>query len=74
VQGSWGGSNTGSCVSGESGGNGTCTIAYASIPTSTFLVSFAMSSLTATGYVYKSAANHDPDGSSNGTTIFVRRP
>ena len=74
VQGSWGGSNTGSCVSGESGGNGTCTIAYASIPTSTFLVSFAVSSLTATDYVYKSAANHDPDGSSNGTTIFVRRP
>jgi len=26
------------------------------------------------GYVYKSAANHNPDGSSNGTTIFVRRP
>ena len=25
------------------------------------------SALTATGYVYKSAANHDPDGSSNGT-------
>jgi len=74
VQGSWGDPNTGSCVSGDSGANGTCTITYASIPTSTFLVSLAVSSLTGTGYVYKSAANHDPDGSSNGTTIFVRRP
>ncbi|HYR12865.1 MAG TPA: CARDB domain-containing protein, partial [Mycobacterium sp.] len=74
VEGSWGGSNTGSCVTGEGGGAGTCTIVYASIPNSDFLVSFAVSGLTCTGYVYKSGANHDPDGSSNGTTIFVRRP
>ncbi len=53
---------------------GTCAITFAPIPTSTFLVSFAVTGMTISGYVYKSAANHDPDGSSNGSTIFVRRP
>jgi hypothetical protein len=71
ARGSFGGSNTGECVTGD---NGTCTIVLSQIPNSTFLVSFAVSSLTCTGYVYRSASNHDPDGSSNGTTIFVRRP
>jgi len=74
VQGSFGGTNTGQCVTGDTGGNGTCTITFALIPNSTALVSFAVSSLTCTGYVYKSASNHDPDGSSNGTTVFIRRP
>lgn len=71
VRGSWGGPNTGECTTGEMG---TCTIVFALIPNSTGLVSFGMSSMTAPGYVYKLAANHDPDGSSNGSTIFVRRP
>jgi hypothetical protein len=80
VRGSWGGPTSSECTTGEAGGgwggggNGTCTILYSSIPNSTFLVSFAVSGLTASGYIYKLAANHDPDGSSNGTTIFVRRP
>ena len=70
VRGSWGGPNVGECVTGEAG---TCTVTL-SLPITTGLVSFGMSSLTATGYVYRSGSNHDPDGSSNGTTIFVRRP
>jgi hypothetical protein len=70
VRGSWGGPNTGECTTGESG---TCTIAL-SLPSSTGLVAFAVSSLTAPGYVYRLASNHDPDGSSNGSTVFVRRP
>ena len=74
VQGNWGGSNTGQCTTGETGVVGTCAITFAPIPTSTFLVSFAVTGMTISGYVYKSAANHDPDGSSNGSTIFVRRP
>jgi hypothetical protein len=69
VRGSWG-ATTGECVTSETG---KCTIAT-TLPNTTGLVSFAMSGLTCTGYVYKSASNHDPDGSSNGTTIFVRRP
>jgi hypothetical protein len=71
VRGSWGGPNTGECTTAETG---TCTIVYAGIPLSIGLLSFAVSSMTVTGYVYKSASNHDPDGSSNGTTVFVRRP
>ena len=37
-------------------------------------ITFAVTGMMISGYVYKSAANHDPDGSSNGSTIFVRRP
>ncbi|MGH7699856.1 MAG: CARDB domain-containing protein [Gemmatimonadales bacterium] len=73
VNGSWGGSNSGTCTTGEAGGVGICRIVYSSIPNPTKLVSFAVSGMTRAGYVYKPAANHDPDGSSNGTTIFVRR-
>jgi subtilase family serine protease len=74
VRGSWGGPNVGECVTGSGGVAGKCTITYSPIPNTTFLVSFAVTSLTCTGYVYKPASNHDPDGSSNGTTVFVRRP
>jgi CARDB protein len=73
VSGSWG-SLTSSCTTGETGGNGTCKVVYASIPISTYLVSFAVNSMTSSGYTYQYSANHDPDGSSNGTTVFVRRP
>jgi hypothetical protein len=45
-----------------------------SIPLSTAMVSFAVTSMTRSGYVYSSGANHDPDGSSNGFSIIVKRP
>jgi hypothetical protein len=61
----------GECITAE---DGKCTIVYSPIPNSTGLVSFGMSSLTCSGFVYKPAGNHDPDGSSNGSTVFVRRP
>jgi hypothetical protein len=35
--------------------------------------SFAVTALTRSGYVYNSSANHDPDGSSNGFSIILRR-
>jgi hypothetical protein len=75
VSGSWGGP-TMSCTTGPAagGGNGTCTIVYASIPYWARLVSFAVNGMASAGYTYQLGANHDPDGSSNGTTIFVRRP
>jgi hypothetical protein len=65
-----------SCTTGPAagGGNGTCTIVYASIPYWARLVSFAVNGMASAGYTYQLGANHDPDGSSNGTTIFVRRP
>jgi hypothetical protein len=73
VQGSWGGP-TGQCTTGETGSTGTCRIVLSSIPLTTRLVSLAINSVTRAGFVFRQAANHDPDGSSNGTTIFVRKP
>ncbi len=70
VRGGWGGPNVGECVTSETG---TCTVVL-TLPNTTGLVSFGMTTMIAGGYVYKSVANHDPDGSSNGSTIFVRRP
>jgi hypothetical protein len=45
-----------------------------SIPNSTPMVSFAVTTMTLSGYVYNASANHDPDGSSNGFSIVVKRP
>lgn len=73
VQGSWGGP-TGQCVTGEGGIDGECAIVYAGIAAATRLLSFSVSSLSCSGYTYRAVANHDPDGGSNGTTVFVRRP
>ena len=76
VRGSWNGSGTdlGECVTSEAGGPGTCSVVLSSIPLSTAMVSFAVTSMTLSGAVYKSAANHDPDGSSNGFSVAVKRP
>ena len=75
VSGSWNGSGqTVQCVTGtgESVAVGTCSVVLASIPNATRLVSFAVSNLALSGYVYKSYLNHDPDGSSNGFSIYLR--
>lgn len=37
-------------------------------------VTFSVTNLTAAGATYQSSANHDADGSSNGTTVTVPRP
>ncbi|HJQ65398.1 MAG TPA: CARDB domain-containing protein, partial [Gemmatimonadales bacterium] len=72
VRGSWNGS--GATVQCTTGSSGTCNIVLSSIPNSTLMVSFAVTSMTRSGYVYNSSANHDPDGSSNGFSIIVTRP
>jgi hypothetical protein len=72
VRGAWNGS--GSIVQCTTGSSGTCNIVRSSIPNSTAMVSFAVTSLTRSGYVYSASANHDPDGSSNGFSIVVMRP
>ncbi len=75
VRGSWNGSSTdlGECSTSDAGGTGTCSVVLSSIPNATRLVSFAVTAMTLTGYVYKSSANHDPDGSSNGFSVTVKR-
>jgi hypothetical protein len=65
-------SNT--CTTGEGGGFGTCIFLFPSMNLVVPNVSFTVESVTRTGSVYQPAANHDPDGSSNGTTITIRRP
>jgi hypothetical protein len=37
------------------------------------MVSFAVTGMTLSSYVYKASLNHDPDGSSNGFSMTVKR-
>jgi hypothetical protein len=74
VRASWNSGPELQCVTAdvEGVGPGTCTLTLASIPNAEHLAYFSINGLTAAGYMYKYAANHDPDGSSNGFAIFVR--
>jgi len=78
VVGTWTGagslaSNT--CTTGDLGGNGTCIVLAPGLSLKAKKsVSFTVTNVTMSGKTYQSSANHDPDGSSNGTTIKVNRP
>lgn len=73
VSGSWsnGVTGTGSCVTNAAG---TCTITRLLIRTLTPSVTFTVTNVSAAGFAYNPAANADPDGDSNGTTIVVNKP
>jgi hypothetical protein len=76
VHGNWNGSSADStCVTSDAGGGGTgtCSVVLSGNPNTSRFASFAVTALTLSGYVYKSSANHDPDGSSNGFSIILRR-
>ncbi|HEV8400570.1 MAG TPA: CARDB domain-containing protein [Gemmatimonadales bacterium] len=74
VRGLWNGTSPEvTCVTSDAGGPGTCSVVLSGIVNSTRMVSFAVTGMTLTGYVYKSSANHDPDGSSNGFSMTVKR-
>ena len=74
VRGLWNGANPEvTCVTSDASGPGTCSVVLSSIPNSTRQVSFAVTGMTLSGYTYKSSANHDPDGSSNGFSMTVKR-
>ncbi len=71
VRGLWNGANPEvGCVTGPAG---TCNVVLSNLPNSTKMVSFAVTAMTLSGYVYKAALNHDPDGSSNGFSVTVKR-
>jgi hypothetical protein len=71
VRGLWNGSSPEiSCTTNETG---TCSVVLSSIPNATRMVSFAVTGMTLAGYTYRSSANHDPDGSSNGFSVTVKR-
>ncbi len=73
VRGAWSNGATGSaqCVTGS---NGTCTVVKSRLGRNVGSVTFTVSNLTKSGYTYTAAANHDPDGDSNGTSIVVLHP
>jgi subtilase family serine protease len=74
VRGLWNGTSPEvQCITSDADGSGTCSVVLAGIPNTTGMVSFGVTGMTLPGYVYKSAGNHDPDGSSNGYSIFVKR-
>jgi hypothetical protein len=68
------GFNANTCTTGNLGGNGTCIVLFPSISLSAAQIRFTVNTVTLAGFTYQSAANHDPDGSSNGTVIIVPRP
>jgi FtsP/CotA-like multicopper oxidase with cupredoxin domain len=75
VTGSWDTGNsqeqTTSCTTGT---NGTCTVQSGRNTTSVMTRTFSVTSITKAAYTYASAANHDPDGDSTGTSITVAKP
>ncbi len=73
VHGMWNGSGPDVVCSTTASSSGICSVVLSSIPNSTKMVSFAVTGLTLAGYVYQPSANHDPDGSSNGFSVTVKR-
>ena len=73
VTGNWsnGATGTASCTTGS---NGQCSVNKSGIRGGKSSVTFTVNNVTRSNYTYASASNHDPDGSSNGTRIVVRKP
>ncbi|MDX1615088.1 MAG: choice-of-anchor B family protein [Candidatus Promineifilaceae bacterium] len=71
VTGSWDNDGSASCVTD---GNGQCTVSQNNIHRNTASVTFTVTEVSLTGYVYDSTANHDPDGDSDGTSIVIIKP
>ena len=71
VRGTWGNGLTSSCTTTAAG---TCSVGSGSIAQKVKSATFQVTSVTVGDLVYDPSANHDPDGSSNGTIIVVNRP
>ncbi|HEX9839541.1 MAG TPA: Ig-like domain-containing protein, partial [Anaerolineales bacterium] len=73
VTGNWsnGATGTASCTTGS---NGQCSVNKSGIRGGKSSVTFTVNNVTRSNYTYASASNHDPDGSSNGIKIVVRKP
>jgi len=71
VSGTWSDATTGS-VSGTTGSDGTVTFSTGNMSGGTS-VTFAVDNVTHDTLTYDAAANHDPDGDSNGTNITVTK-
>src|SRR5688572_20557152 len=73
VTGNWsnGASGTATCTTGS---NGQCSVSKSGIRNGRGSVTFTVNNVTRASYTFESASHHDPDGSSNGTRIVVRKP
>jgi len=71
VSGAWNDGSTGSCTTNA---NGQCAVSRSGILKKTNTASFTVTNVARATFVYEPAANHDPDGDSNGTTVSVSRP
>lgn len=72
VTGAWSGGYSGS-ASCTTGASGTCSVSTGNMKLTKTSVTFTVSGLTATGYVYDATANSDPDGDSTGTVITITK-
>jgi serine protease len=72
VTGAWsaGASGVAGCVTDR---RGRCTVTSPKMSLGTAGVSFTVTAVSRAGYAYTASSNHDPDGSSNGTTITIVR-
>jgi hypothetical protein len=64
-------SGSASCTTGSTG---FCAITTGNINNNKAAATFTVNNLSKSGYTYNAAANHDPDGDSNGTQITVNKP
>ncbi len=72
VNGDWSNNGSGSCTTGA---NGQCSISQNNISRKDSSITFTVTGVSAAGYTYDSASNHDPDGDSdNGNSIVVLSP
>jgi hypothetical protein len=76
VSGVWNvsGTNANTCTTGNLGGNGTCIVMVPGVKLRTQSVTYTVLKVTMPNHTYVRLANHDPDGSSNGTVQKVNRP
>jgi PKD repeat protein len=70
VSGTWNDGSSGSCTTNATGW---CAVSKAGIPKKTGSVTFTITNVARATFVYEPAANHDPDGDSNGSTVGVIR-
>lgn len=76
VTGTWSrnGLNSNTCTTGDLGGNGTCIVLFPGLRKNVKSITFQVTGVTLAGQSYVPSANHDVDGSSNGTSVRVNRP
>jgi len=72
ISGAWGAdaAGTASCLTGT---RGYCTVTSPKLPFTATTVTFTITGLSRSGYFYDAPSNHDPDGSSDGTTVAIVR-